>query len=95
MKLTNFFYRSKAFNEKFKCFIETAPKELFNFLLQSYPSVLLTNSANFLCSFCEILSIEMVFKCQTDSFLKEFETKVTKVEKTDDGKVLVSFEVGP
>ena len=35
----------------------------------------------------------MVFKCQTDSFLKEFVTKVAKVEKSDDGKFLVNFEV--
>lgn len=35
----------------------------------------------------------MVFKCQTDSFLKEFTTKVSKIEKADDGKYLVNFEV--
>lgn len=34
----------------------------------------------------------MVFKCQEDSFLKEFETCVTKIEKTGD-KLLVNFEV--
>lgn len=35
----------------------------------------------------------MVFKCQTDSFLKEFATKVVKIEKTEDNKVQVNFEV--
>lgn len=35
----------------------------------------------------------MVFKCQTDSFLKEFVTKVTKIESTDDSKLKISFEV--
>ncbi|CRK92116.1 CLUMA_CG005697, isoform A [Clunio marinus] len=34
----------------------------------------------------------MVFKCQTDSFLKEFETEVVKVEKNEEGKSLVQFE---
>lgn len=34
----------------------------------------------------------MVFKCQEDSFLKEFDTCVTKIEKTGD-KFLVNFEV--
>jgi hypothetical protein len=34
----------------------------------------------------------MVFKCQTDSFLKVFQTKVVKLEKADD-KLLVNFEV--
>jgi misacylated tRNA(Ala) deacylase len=35
----------------------------------------------------------MVFKCQTDSFLKEFTTKVVKIEETEDKKLLVNFEV--
>lgn len=34
----------------------------------------------------------MVFKCQEDSFLKEFETHITKIEKCDN-KLLVNFEV--
>lgn len=34
----------------------------------------------------------MVFKCQTDSFLKEFTTKIVKIE-TEDKKLLVHFEV--
>lgn len=51
------------------------------------------HSAKIHHSSCEILPIEMVFKCQTDSYLKEFATKVAKIEKTDDGKVLVSFDV--
>jgi hypothetical protein len=35
----------------------------------------------------------MVFKCQTDSFLKEFTTKVVKIEEAVDKKLLVNFEV--
>jgi hypothetical protein len=35
----------------------------------------------------------MVFKCQTDSFLKEFTTKVVKIEESEDKKLLVNFEV--
>lgn len=35
----------------------------------------------------------MVFKCQNDSFLKEFETEVVAVEKDEAGKLLVKFEV--
>lgn len=35
----------------------------------------------------------MVFKCQTDSFLKQFTTKVVKIEETEDKKLLVNFEV--
>ena len=34
----------------------------------------------------------MVFKCQTDSFLKEFITKIVKIE-TENEKLLVNFEV--
>lgn len=37
--------------------------------------------------------IKMVFKCQADSFLKEFETEVVKVEKSsEDAKFAVEFQ---
>jgi hypothetical protein len=35
----------------------------------------------------------MVFKCQTDSYLKEFTTRVVKIEEIEDKKLLVNFEV--